>query len=155
MSYISIKNFSQLSKLDESDVIQMMLNGINFLDGSIMSFVSQIKNFEQEIIHNSYSINELRKKLQRNTFTIVYEDSMVAIKSTICPPSLFFAHDNWYHTISKYISQEDDTLTLLIPHRDKGELFIADEKTILRLSDSFEGMYDIVSLEDIKNMKVL
>jgi hypothetical protein len=154
MSYISIKNFSQLSKLDENDVIQMMLNGINFLDGSILTFVSQIKNFEQEIMHTKESISILRKKITSKDFQIKQEDNILTIQSKMFPPSLFFAQENWEDELNGFISAGEYT-SLLIPHRDSGSLFISDEKTIIRLSDSFEGIFDILALEDIKNMNFL
>jgi hypothetical protein len=152
MSYISIKNYSQLSKLSQDNVIDMMLQGINFLDGNIITFVSQVKSVEQEIMHNADSLGRLKDAFSKETFKIESDGGIITVSSEDFPPSLFFI-SNWEDKI-KTLQGYTENASVLIPHRAKGSLFISDEKTILRLSDSFEGIYDILSLEDIRNIKI-
>jgi hypothetical protein len=153
MSYISIKNYSQLSKLEESDIVKMMTQGINFLDGSIITFVSQLKNVEQEIMHNKESLSKIIESFTSDTFTIKSEDGIVEVNSDSVPPSLFFSVNTWEEKLFGMDGYSDSSL-VLVPHRSKGALFISDSKSILRLSDSFEGIYDILSIEDIKNINL-
>lgn len=153
MSYISIKNYAQMSKISESELIDMMVRGINFLDGDILTFVSQIRGVEQEIMHNSESIKSLKEYFKKNTFDVDIENGIIKVHSDVFPPSMFFVTTNWESKLS-YTGIYSDSNVILIPHRAKGTMFIGDKETILRLSDSFEGVYDILSMSDIKSITI-
>ncbi len=151
MSYISIKNYAQMSRLSESELIDMMLRGLNFLDGDILTFVSQIKNLEQEIMHNAESIKSLKDFFKQNTFDVKVENGIIEVRSEVFAPSMFFVTNNWESNLD-FTGVYNDSAYVLIPHRAKGSMFIGDKETILRLSDSFEGVYDILSISDIKKI---
>lgn len=153
MSYISIRNFALLSKLPESEVIEMMMRGKNFLDGSILTFVSQISGFEQEIMHNKESLESFVSSMKSSDFEVKVSDGIITIESKLWAPSMFFANKNWYDILLK-LDSNLDAFSLLVPHRANGKLYLSDEKSIIRLSDSFEGIYDILTVEDLKTINL-
>ena len=116
MSYISIKNYAQLSKLEHDDIIKMMIQGINFLDGGIITFVSQVKSVEQEIMHNSESLAKLREPFNEDTFTLTGEGSIIEVNSKEVPPSLFFIMPDWEEKLSNHKGYVNDAFVLKINH---------------------------------------
>lgn len=147
--YISIKNQSQLLGIPRNDIIEMMLSGLNFFDSSITSFVSKIDGFEQEIMFDEESLNDLSSTLDKDDFILKIDGSLLEITSKKTPPSLFFVLEGWKKAL------EDSNLYsplmfLLVPHRSNGTLFIGEFSIINRLSQDFDGEYDIISIKDLQ-----
>lgn len=149
MTYISIKNQSKLLGLPREDIVEMMLSGICFLDASITSYVSQIQGLPQEVMFDDESLKKLTQQIHMDDFNITQVGSLIKIESNKQTPSLFFLKNNWYETLNEE-SQVNQNMYALIPHRSKGPMFIGEEEAIFRLSDSFDGDYDIIGLEEIK-----
>lgn len=151
MTYISITNQCKLLDIPRSDVHELMLSGINFLDASILTYVSQIEGIEQEILHDSYSLAEIKNAISDEDFTLSEIGSLIKIDSTNKAPSLFFLTEKWNETLSEMPSY-NKAMHVLIPHRSEGPMFIGGEENICRLSDSFDGDYDIIPIEEIEGM---
>jgi hypothetical protein len=147
--YVSITNQSKLLGIPRDDIIEMMLTGLNFYDASITSYVSKINGVEQEIIFDDDAIDALKEKLNSNDFSLQINGSLIQIESEVTPPSLFFLLDGWADAL-KSENLYNDSFYILIPHRHKGALFIGEFETINRLSDDFDGEYDILSIQDLK-----
>jgi len=147
--YVSITNQSKLLGIPREDIIEMMLTGLNFYDASITSYVSKINGLEQEIIFDSDAIDALKDKLNSSDFSLQINGSLIQISSEATPPSLFFLLDGWVDVL-KAENLYNDSFYILIPHRHKGSLFIGEIETINRLSDDFDGEYDILSIQDLK-----
>lgn len=149
MTYISITNQSKLLGIPREDIIEMMLTGINFLDASITTYVSQINGLEQEIMYDNDALKVLINKMDHEDFKISKTGTLIKIESISQTPSLFFLKETWIKELEDFISTPSESCAL-IPHRSKGPMFIGEEEAISRLSDSFDGDYDIIMLDEIE-----
>lgn len=149
MTYISINNQSKMTGLTRDDIIEMMLTGVNFLDASILTYVSKIDGLEQEIMFDDDSLEQLASKVKEEDFVINIVGSVIKIENNKMPPSLFFLLDSWLDKLTSEGSYSPE-LNVLIPHRNHGPMFIGEESVIERLSDNFDGNYDIIVLRDVE-----
>lgn len=149
MTYISINNQSKLLGIPRADIIEMMLTGINFLDASITTYVSQINGFEQEIMYDEDALKILINKMNHKDFKLSKTGTLIKVESITQTPSLFFLKETWTDELKEFTSAINEPCAL-IPHRSKGPMFIGDEDAISRLSDSFDGDYDIIMLDEIE-----
>lgn len=149
MTYISIKNHAKLTGLNPDNIVDMMLTGVNFFDASILTYVSKIDGINEEIMFDDASLRLLKRKVKEADFLISIVGSLVRIENNKMPPSLFFILDNWQQLLEQYVNY-DSNYNLLIPHRDNGPMFIGEATVIDRLSDNFDGNYDIIVLKDIE-----
>lgn len=149
MTYISIKNHSALTGLNPDNIVEIMLTGVNFLDASILTYVSKIDGINEEIMFDEASLRLLKRKVKEKDFSVSIVGSVVKIENDKMPPSLFFLLDNWIQILENHINY-DSTYNILIPHRNKGPMFIGEQTVIERLSDNFDGNYDIIVLKDIE-----
>lgn len=144
---ISITNQAKLLSISERDVIELMLTGINFYETNEMVYVSEVKDLNSTIVHNAKSLIDLKNKVDTIPFMISSKNSILEISSKDYSPTLFFISDLMYQTINP--KQDISNLYALIPIRNTGSIFISELDLILRLSDSFEGNYDIINFMDI------
>ena len=149
MTYISIKNQEKMTGLTRDNIIDVMLTGINFLDASILTYVSKIDGFEQEIMFDNESLVFLSEKVSHNDFNITIVGSVIKIENEIMPPSLFFLLKDWKQMLESKVVYNPD-FNVLIPHRNHGPMFIGEETVIERLSENFDGNYDIIVLRDVE-----
>lgn len=149
MTYISIKNHSMLTGLNPDNIVEMMLTGINFLDASILTYVSKIDGINEEIMFDEPALRLLKRKVREQDFIIEIIGSVIKIENKIMPPSLFFLLDNWVEILEQFVHYNEN-YNILIPHRNHGPMFIGEETVVERLSDNFDGNYDIIVLKDIE-----
>lgn len=150
MTYISINNHAKLTGLTREDIIEMIkTSGINYLDASILTYVSKIEGIEQEIMLDDETISLLSDNMETSDFNINIVGSLIKIENSVAPPSLFFISKNWQNHLESLTSYNPD-FNALIPHRANGSMFIGEETVILRLSESFDGDYDIICLKDLE-----
>lgn len=147
--YVSITNQAKLLGIPRDDIIEMMLTGLNFYDASITSYVSKVKGLEQEIIFDNDALDYLKETVKRSDFKLEINGSLIQIESDVKPPSLFFLLSNWADALKSENLYNAD-FYILIPHRHKGSLFMGEFETINRLSDDFDGEYDIISIQDLQ-----
>lgn len=138
-----------MTGLTRDDIIEMMLTGVNFLDASILTYVSKIDGLEQEIMFDDDSLEQLASKVKEEDFVINIVGSVIKIENNKMPPSLFFLLDSWLDKLTSEGSYSPE-LNVLIPHRNHGPMFIGEESVIERLSDNFDGNYDIIVLRDVE-----
>jgi hypothetical protein len=144
---ISVSNQAKLLSISESDVIDFMMSGFNFYDTNKMVYVAEAKDLNAIILHNSKSLSMLKEKVDETSFMISNKNSILEISSEKVSPTLFFLSDLMYKSMNP--NQDISTLYVLIPMRHSGSMFISELDLILRLSDSFEGNYDIINFMDI------
>ena len=149
MMYISIKNHAKMTGLTRDDVVSIMLTGINFLDASILTYVSKIDGINEEIMFDEEALLLLTETLNPEDFQITIVGSVVKIENSKVPPSLFFLLKDWEERLKKQ-GVYNENFALLIPHRNSGPMFIGEESVIERLSDNFDGNYDIIVIKDVK-----
>lgn len=149
MTYISIKNHSKLTGLTPADIIEIMMTGINFFDASILTYVSKIDGIPEEIMFDEEALESLRRKIIIEDFNISIVGSLIKIENPTMSPSLFFLNDNWKSKLEEN-GTYSSSFNILIPHRNNGPMFIGEESVIERLSDNFDGDYDIISIEDVE-----
>ena len=149
MTYISIKNHSKLTGLTSENIIEIMLTGVNFLDASILTYVSKIDGIQEEIMFDDESIKQLIEKVDIKDFKIDIVGSLIKIENDVMPPSLFFLIPSWKEVLKENATYHED-FTVLIPHRNHGPMFIGEEDAIERLSDDFDGKYDIINIKDVE-----
>lgn len=149
MTYISIRNHAKLTGLSEQNVTEMMLTGVNFLDASILTYVSKIDGIPEEIMFDDSALEDLKAIIEPKDFKITIVGSVIKIENTIMPPSLFFLTTSWKEALAEQATYNEN-FTILIPHRNSGPMFIGEETVIERLSDDFDGKYDIISIKDVE-----
>lgn len=149
MTYISIKNHSKLTGLTHDNIVEIMLTGINFLDASILTYVSKIDGVPEEIMFNNDSLEMLKQQIKPEDFTISIVGSLIKIENEKMSPSLFFLLNEWKEILNEK-GAYNSLFNILIPHRASGAMFIGEESVIERLSDNFDGDYDIIVIEDVE-----
>ena len=138
-----------LTGLNPDNIVEMMLTGINFLDASILTYVSKIDGINEEIMFDEPALRLLKRKVREQDFIIEIIGSVIKIENKIMPPSLFFLLDNWVEILEQFVHYNEN-YNILIPHRNHGPMFIGEETVVERLSDNFDGNYDIIVLKDIE-----
>lgn len=138
-----------LTGLNPDNIVEMMLTGINFLDASILTYVSKIDGINEEIMFDEPALRLLKRKVREQDFIIEIIGSVIKIENKIMPPSLFFLLDNWVDILEQFVHYNEN-YNILIPHRSHGPMFIGEETVVERLSDNFDGNYDIIVLKDIE-----
>ena len=150
MTYISIANHAKLTGLTREDIVEMIqMSGVYYLDASILTYVSRVDGIEEKIMLDNDTLDILKQDLDFNNFTLGIIGSLIKIESNSIPPSLFFMIDKWDEKLESLGLYSPD-FHALIPHRLNGPMFIGEQTVILRLSDDFDGNYDIICLKDLE-----
>jgi hypothetical protein len=115
-------------------------------------FYVYIPSLEEYIRYPKHLHEQLLAKLQQSAYELELEDTVVSVDSPTQPPSGFLLLEDFEQQLSNRMDIRPET-TLLVSSRINVPIFFGKDSTIKRLSEDFDGVSGVLSVQEFVQWK--